>query len=168
MEGEAYLSTPPVIPNESFTILGWWKAHEEDYPLLAQVAKDILAIPVAEVGVERVFNMAKDVIGDRRHRLAAKTIQQIMILKDSISHEMDDGLFDLDSPDRDGDQAPYDEVTELFNLDSPTTEPRHRQDLDNDLDQSLDIGITETISQDDRPALRPPQSRKRPARYLDS
>jgi hypothetical protein len=43
--------------------------------------------------------MAKDVIGDRRHCLAVKTIQQIMILKDSISREIDDGLFDLKSPD---------------------------------------------------------------------
>jgi hypothetical protein len=43
-EAEAYLSTPLVNANKSFTVLGWWKTHAEDYPRLAQVAKDILAV----------------------------------------------------------------------------------------------------------------------------
>ncbi|EMD63973.1 hypothetical protein COCSADRAFT_50538, partial [Bipolaris sorokiniana ND90Pr] len=58
-----------------------WRVNSSTYPHLAKVAKDILAVPIAQVGVERVFNIAKDTIGDRRHRLSAQTIQQIMVLK---------------------------------------------------------------------------------------
>jgi len=32
--------------------LDWWKAHHGDYPLLSQMARDILAVPASGVGVE--------------------------------------------------------------------------------------------------------------------
>jgi hypothetical protein len=89
--------------NSSFDILAWWKTYEEDYPHLARVAKDILAVQVTEVRVERVFNLAKDVIGDRRHRLAAKTLQRIIVLKDSISHKIDQDSKGSPEPDSDDD-----------------------------------------------------------------
>jgi hypothetical protein len=89
-EGESYLSTPCVRTSEGFTILGWWKANEAVFPHLARVAKDVLAIPISEVGVERVFNTSKDVIGDRRHRLSSQTVRKIMIMKDAIFQDEQD------------------------------------------------------------------------------
>ena len=73
-EGESYLSTPCVKQVEEFNILEWWGANEASYPQLARVAKDILAIPISQVGVERVFNTARDVIGDQRHRLSIRAV----------------------------------------------------------------------------------------------
>lgn len=105
-EGEQYLSTPRVIQTDGFDVLAWWSANESFFPRLAQVAKDILAIPITQVGVERVFNTARDVIGDRRHRLSTQTIRQIMILKDTFSKEEDEEEGTL----------PYDEVDDLLEL----------------------------------------------------
>jgi hypothetical protein len=68
--------------------LSWWKASESTYPRLAQVAKDVFAVQIAQVGVERVFNLAKDVIGDRRHRMSAQTLQKVMMIK---HHILEDG-----------------------------------------------------------------------------
>jgi hypothetical protein len=75
-----------------------------------------LTVQITEVGVERVFSLARDVISDRRHRLAPKTIQQVIVLKDSISYEMDQDSIGSPDPNSDEDQAPYEEVTDLHNL----------------------------------------------------
>jgi hypothetical protein len=69
-----------------------------------------------------VFNLAKDIIGDRRHRLAAKTLQRIIVLKDSISHKIDQDSKGSPKPNSNDNQAPYKEVTniqDLHNLDRP-------------------------------------------------
>lgn len=112
-EGESYLSTPCVKPAGSFDILIWWRMNEITYPRLAQVAKDILAIPIAQVGVERVFNLSKDVIGDRRHRLSTQTIRKIMIFKDIIGLEGSAQEEDLSAIEG---QLPLDEIDDLLEL----------------------------------------------------
>jgi hypothetical protein len=45
------------------------------------MAKDFLAIPLAGVGVERIFSQGRDVIHYRRNRLKGSTIGDIMICK---------------------------------------------------------------------------------------
>jgi hypothetical protein len=156
-EGELYLSTPCVRGLNSSGILPWWKENESTYPRLAQVVKDILAIPIAQVGVERVFNMAKDVIGDRRHRLAAQTIQKIMVLKDDILQEAEQPT-QLPDADRDEDQAPCDEVDDLFEL-TADFEP----DMTSD-EEEEEVGIMEEEPEVER---LPPRKRQRPSRYRD-
>lgn len=112
-EGEAYLSTPVVKIRGDADILSWWKVNEQTYPNLSQVAKDILAVQIAQVGVERVFNLARDVIGDRRHRLSAQTIRQIMILRHAILDEQSD--------DKDDEiELPKDEEDDLLELPANT------------------------------------------------
>lgn len=95
MEGEDYLSTPIVRPSGDFDILRWWQQNRGHYPRLAQVAKDILSVPITGVGVERVFNVTKDIINDRRHRLNAETIRRLTIMRDryqqTLSPEQMDG-----------------------------------------------------------------------------
>ena len=45
------------------------------------MAKDFLAVPLAGVGVERIFSQGRDVIYYRRNRLKGSTIGNIMICK---------------------------------------------------------------------------------------
>jgi hypothetical protein len=155
-EGESYLSTACVIPGDSFNILDWWKANEGAYPRLAQVAKDILAIQIAQVGVERVFNVAKDIIGNRRHHLAARTIQQIMILKQTICQEVDQPttLADTDIAE---DLAPIDEVSDLFELPASFVES---------VEQDISELASDVDTLDEESPL-PPRKRLRPERYRD-
>lgn len=104
-EGESYLSTP-CVNREGFNLLKWWCTNQAFFPQLAQVAKDVLAVPITQVGVERVFNTARDVIGDRRHRLSAQTTRKIMILKDSICQ----------GQSQEEELLPADEVDDLLEL----------------------------------------------------
>ena len=61
--------------------LKWWKANAFDFPLMAQAARDYLPVPSAEVGVERLFSGARDVLGLRRHSMNAETMRWLVLLK---------------------------------------------------------------------------------------
>ena len=41
--------------------LEFWKMREKDFPILAQIARDYLGVSASSVGVERLFNTARDV-----------------------------------------------------------------------------------------------------------
>ena len=52
---ERYLDDPLFRSSiKDFDILDWWKVHEAQYPLLARMARDILAVPATTVASESV------------------------------------------------------------------------------------------------------------------
>lgn len=63
-----------------FDTLQWWKQNESRFPELATIARDILAVPAASTGVERLFNQARDFVSYRRHHLKGDTIRLLMML----------------------------------------------------------------------------------------
>ncbi len=62
-------------------LLGYWRFTSGRLPNLARMARDILAVPANGVGVERVFNTARDLLPYRRNRMNAVTIQASMVVK---------------------------------------------------------------------------------------
>ena len=58
-EMERYLEGQEILPSK-LDILECWQFLEPRYPTVARMAKDILAIPLAGVGIERVFNLGRD------------------------------------------------------------------------------------------------------------
>lgn len=87
------------LDNENLTrldlpILELWKLVGKNFPTVARMARDILAIPLSGVGVERVFNMARDVCHYRRSRLHANSIQKIMLIKHGDQDNMLDKILD--------------------------------------------------------------------------
>jgi hypothetical protein len=65
-------------------IYTWWRGHIDEYPRMAAAARDYLAVPAAEVDVERVFNTGRDLLGLRRWSLSSETMRKLLILKDSL------------------------------------------------------------------------------------
>jgi hypothetical protein len=57
-----------------------WKSLETQLPGLAAMARDLLCIPLAGVGVERIFNLARDICGYRRGHLLPATIREIILV----------------------------------------------------------------------------------------
>ena len=55
--------------------------HELEYPHLARMARDYLAIPASSVPVERIFSGGTDLITPTRSRLSEDTIKYCMCLK---------------------------------------------------------------------------------------
>jgi hypothetical protein len=68
-------------------ILNWWAAHKQEFPLMFAIARDYLPIPGAEVDVERLFNIARDIPGLRRMSMSAKTMRALVLLKDCLRRE---------------------------------------------------------------------------------
>ncbi|KAK9482220.1 hypothetical protein V1527DRAFT_477026 [Lipomyces starkeyi] len=44
-------------------LCNWWLIHKDELLQMAAAARDFLAIPASEVGVERLFNAAWDLLG---------------------------------------------------------------------------------------------------------
>ncbi|CAI7663761.1 unnamed protein product, partial [Penicillium palitans] len=65
-------------------IRSWWKANRLEFSCMAKVAQDHIAIPAAEVDVERLFNGGRDVLGIRRFSMKGKTLGTLIRLKDAV------------------------------------------------------------------------------------
>ncbi|KAJ5355238.1 uncharacterized protein N7496_000165 [Penicillium cataractarum] len=61
------------------TPLVFWKEHQNEYPILASLARDILTTPASGSGVERLFNSARDICHYRRGSLKPQTIKELML-----------------------------------------------------------------------------------------
>ncbi|KAK2641515.1 hypothetical protein Ddye_023278 [Dipteronia dyeriana] len=55
-ELERYLDEQVENNSPDFDILSWWKGNKGKYPILAKIARDILAIPMSTVVSESVFS----------------------------------------------------------------------------------------------------------------
>ncbi|CAG7720676.1 unnamed protein product [Allacma fusca] len=84
-EVNRYLKEKPVsvaLMNTKFEIiLGWWKAHEQQFPRLSKMARDLLCVSGTGVPCEQFFSGAPDLLTVRRQRLLSFTIKQQMCLK---------------------------------------------------------------------------------------
>jgi len=65
-------------------ILKWWEAHAKMIPLLSQVARKYLAIPLTSASSERVFSAAGNVVTDARTKLDPKNVDKIVYLKTNM------------------------------------------------------------------------------------
>jgi hypothetical protein len=75
-----------VTKNEDW-LFSWWNTHKGEYPRMAAAARDYLAIPAAEVAVERLFSHGRDLLGLRRHSLNGETMRRVMLLRDTYISE---------------------------------------------------------------------------------
>ncbi|KAL2933057.1 putative AC9 transposase, partial [Bienertia sinuspersici] len=60
----------------------WWKNHSSKYPVLARIAKDILAIPSLTIAFESTFSAGRRVLDEKRSRLSSESIEMCACKKD--------------------------------------------------------------------------------------
>ncbi|KAI7940763.1 hypothetical protein MJO28_013048 [Puccinia striiformis f. sp. tritici] len=76
-ELSVYLGGKYKLPtDEADQLLGWWKDHCQEFPILALLARDYLACSGTSASVERCFSAAANTCGHDRGSLAAKTIER--------------------------------------------------------------------------------------------
>ena len=64
--------------------LSYWNANKSSYPSLARIAKRILAIPATNTTVERLFSHSGNTITNRRTRLDADKVNNLLFIKQNI------------------------------------------------------------------------------------
>ncbi|CAA0813283.1 Zinc finger BED domain-containing protein DAYSLEEPER [Striga hermonthica] len=82
-ELDRYLAEP-LLKQHPFDILAYWKINTEKYPVLSQIARDMMAIQVSTVASESAFSAAGRVIAPYRSRLDPEMVQALICSKDWI------------------------------------------------------------------------------------
>ncbi|KAM0922546.1 hypothetical protein ACQ4PT_006049 [Festuca glaucescens] len=67
-----------------FNILKWWDVNSERYPILGNMARDVLDVPASTVASESAFSTCGRVITDHRSSLALETVEALMCYGDWI------------------------------------------------------------------------------------
>ncbi|XP_042432585.1 zinc finger BED domain-containing protein RICESLEEPER 2-like [Zingiber officinale] len=92
-----YYLEESLLPRTSeFDILCWWKTNGIKYPILHDIAKDVLAIPVATVASESTFNTSGRVLNAHRSKLHSKTVEALMCARDWLWSEIQDSTISKD------------------------------------------------------------------------
>lgn len=135
-------------------ILGFWATHEPQYPVLAKVARDFLAIPVSGVGVESLFSISRDVCHYRRSRLSGNTIEAVIKLlmadRGAIAKEFEE--LKQEEEDDDDEQA---QASDYLGLDISDDEGLDGTLDDTDDDESLGDGNEGDQQKDGQNDLEP-------------
>jgi len=80
----------PLREGEEFDVLRWWKRNQDQYPILAKMARDFLAIPLSTVASESIFSTAGMVIDKYRSSLSSETVEALICAKDWLKRLSDD------------------------------------------------------------------------------
>ncbi|XP_074328183.1 zinc finger BED domain-containing protein RICESLEEPER 2-like [Apium graveolens] len=72
----------PMKKEVEFDILQWWKLSGPKFPILAWMARDILAIPTSSVASESSFSKCRRIITHTRSSLNDDSVETLMCVKD--------------------------------------------------------------------------------------
>lgn len=116
------------------TIFDFYTARRNTFPVIAQMARDFLAIPAMSASSERIFSKVGDMVTKKRNRLQPSTIKKLAILKAR------DLVVDEES-------TVYD-VAEEAELESDKTVENEMQIEDDDL-EAISFADSDTSEDDD-------------------
>ncbi|GJW01839.1 zinc finger BED domain-containing protein RICESLEEPER 2-like protein [Tanacetum coccineum] len=85
-----YLSEPVKPRTPDFDVLAWWKVNARDFPTLALIARDVLAIPLSTVASESAFSTSGRFVSPHRSRLHPKTLEALMCAQDWLWSQIKD------------------------------------------------------------------------------
>jgi hypothetical protein len=68
--------------DESFDILHWWKIHASQYPVVARMACDLLAVHASTAAAESAFSTSERIVNDHRTRLASNIVEALICFQD--------------------------------------------------------------------------------------
>ena len=98
-ELDSYLEEDCMPDSSDFDILSWWKMNKARYPLLSEIAKDFLAIPISTVASESAFSTGGRILSPHRSRLHPDTLEALMCTQNWLwSHKYGfEGILSLNN-----------------------------------------------------------------------
>lgn len=83
-------------PHTGLDILNWWKVNSNRFPILAKMARDLLAIPISTVPSESIFSTGGRVLDDYRSSLTPKMVEMLVCMDDWLKGTLKSSFgFDL-------------------------------------------------------------------------
>ncbi|GFS46053.1 hypothetical protein Acr_00g0099890 [Actinidia rufa] len=78
LKGETVVEVDcPGSEDDKFDILGWWKSNSSKYPLLSQIARDVLVVPVSTVASESAFSTGGQILDPFHSSLSPMMIETL-------------------------------------------------------------------------------------------
>ena len=84
---DEYLSEKPKNlshADEEFDVLGWWKFNSVRFPVLSELARDVLAMPISTVASESAFSTGGRILNDFRSSLTPRIVEALLCSQDWI------------------------------------------------------------------------------------
>lgn len=84
---DEYLSEKPKNlshADEEFDVLGWWKFNSIRFPVLSELARDVLAISISTVASESAFSTGGRILNDFRSSLTPRVVEALLCSQDWI------------------------------------------------------------------------------------
>lgn len=81
-ELDKYLNEDCEDDDDKFDILGWWKANSIRFPILSQMVRDVLAVPISTVASESAFSTGGRVLDAFRSSLTPRIVQGLICAQD--------------------------------------------------------------------------------------
>jgi hypothetical protein len=79
-ELRAFRST--CVPDDEHIMLEWWRGHNPDFPLVAELARIVLAVLASQIECERVFSAAGLITQNLRNRMGVENMSvQVFLVK---------------------------------------------------------------------------------------
>ena len=77
---ETYLEMPKLdfSLNKDLDVLKWWKDHAPRFPILANMAIDLMSVPITTVASESTFSIGGRVLSKYRSRLLPTKVQALI------------------------------------------------------------------------------------------
>jgi hAT family C-terminal dimerisation region len=67
---------------QDIDIFKYWASKEYEFPIIAQIARDHLAIPTTSAALECVFSVGSDIVTKKRNRLSTSNTRRLLCLQD--------------------------------------------------------------------------------------
>ncbi|GJY38354.1 zinc finger BED domain-containing protein RICESLEEPER 2 [Tanacetum coccineum] len=122
----------------TFDVLGFWKAKENQFPVLSRMAMDILSVQASSVASESAFSTSGRLLTIRRTRLTPESLEMCMCLKDhlnALERKQDtsplelpldvEGVFNVEVQQNEATQLTDQEIALDASSDGSSGEPRH-------------------------------------------
>ncbi|KAL6534289.1 hypothetical protein OROHE_013214 [Orobanche hederae] len=75
-------------PDGNNNLLKWWAKRSTIFPVVATIAKEILAVPASTVSVEQAFSVGGYILDERRSRLTPQNLEAQALLNDWVKAEL--------------------------------------------------------------------------------
>ena len=79
---DKYLSEYLDDDDDDFNILDWWKLNSHRFPIISQLARDVLGMPLSTVAFESTFSSSGHVLDAYKCSLTPKVVQVLICTQD--------------------------------------------------------------------------------------
>lgn len=85
IELDKYLAED-IMQDDKFDILNWWKDNQSKFPVLSEMARDVLAVPISTLTSESAFTMGDRVLDEFRSSLPPGILQALICAQSWLTY----------------------------------------------------------------------------------